>query len=335
MKLVRFIPTDAWIFRKPVYFGIGDIAESDIMPPLSVIEGALRTAIGKVVNVDWKKYAEGSERSDVYDIIGYPSDRPPFAVSFPMIDVDSTVYIKLPFNVVIAEKEGRYEAIFIPFDAEVEHIDVKLPKLISFGGREAVSQQAYISTDALKRLFSNYGWQPIEKGKDFIFLSDVAQSFWHTGIRIDDDSYTVYNKGKGHMFRYMGIEFKEGVSIVSVIDSGEEVLDILDKLNDKEVFFGAKGKAAIIKVSDVEFPVNVSGSKVWVLCSGVEAQTPVWVPLFDSKPTGIALQGKYIYTGYDMVKRQGKPSKVMLPVSSTFYFEDGCQKAKKGIFITL
>lgn len=337
MRALKLSPLGPLTFRKPAYFGIGSVADSYRLPTISMLNGALRTAIGNEIGVNWREYATNKGKDEWYRILGKPSAEPPFTVSHPFLIIDGKWFFKAPFNVIVAEKSGSHEAIFLPFETDVEHIPVKLPKLIAFDGRQRKEKEVFISAEMLSKLMDPAGqWTPVERGRDFVFAEDVTTVIWHTGIKVSRESGTV-DKGdsgkKGFMFRLMLVEFQEGVEIGVVVNGLDGVVD---NLNGSDIILGAKGGMVRVSVSD-EIPVDInkSGSKLWILYSGTPADDPPWKPLFSKKPDGAALQGKHIHTGFDMAKRDGKPTVIYLPPASTFYFDRGCTGPISGIFITM
>ncbi len=340
MIALEMLPLTDMIFRHHTHFGVGDISGSFNMPPVSTIVGALRTAIGNALDVDWSLYVQSGERDEIYDLIGDVDGEPPFAVSFPYLIVGNTPMIKMPFNVIVAEQGKEYAGIFIPFETEIEDVPFKLTKLIDMKGKKPLSGDVYISLSAIEKLYSEKGhWvkltrSSVEGDGDFVVLSDVLGVFFHTGIKIDRSKYTVFRgKQGGYMFRYKGIEYLPAVKIGAIVVGDANVLEVLKKLAGKEIFVGAKGGVAYVNVEDVPFPLNKASSKVWILYSPMYQTQPPFG--FDDMPSGVALQGKYIITGYNIAERDGKPTKISLPPSSVFFFEGGYNGKSKSIFITL
>lgn len=92
-------PVDTLFFRGAEPLEAGQLASTGLFPPpVSVISGALRTAVLKQRNICFEDYKKGSVTADVIKLIGKSGEKAPFTVTAVLLKHGVNIYAPAPYS---------------------------------------------------------------------------------------------------------------------------------------------------------------------------------------------------------------------------------------------
>lgn len=298
-------PLDTLFFRGSVPMEAGqNIAVSMFPPPVSVFEGAVRTAVLKQKNIDLKKYASGEDDS-LNALIGEPGGKPPFVITSIMIRKNEKCYVKAPATWYFdSENKPKDKSEFLnkkiiaarDMNKELDALCVmSSEENVPFVRAEKSIQplgSIWISLDFLKS-----GKNKFSDGNDFLLQSEIYAFENRTGVALDEKKHTV----ESQLYSACHVRLFEGISIVVSVskdvgleDSGRLLLGgekricsykKIDSGYIKDFSFEANEFLSIVPIEANEENLKsvVASSKLltvsgWDLAKGFHKPTSSWIP---------------------------------------------------------
>lgn len=314
MKWYEFYPSDTLFLRgaEPMVGGTSYETAQLFPPPVSVISGALRTAVLAQRQIPIHSYAKGHP---VEEVIGKYGEGAPFNVIGPLLKYQAQYFIPAPFTWFVEIPEdgdsGTPEQQDTLQILETELLDPvvagelglkssnPLRGWVKHGHEIKSVGGGWVSLkDMLK------GNRNLEKGSTFLQPGHDSNGIFSREERVGIamDSRKSVEEGKIYMARH--IRLKPGTSLVWAVDRdcGLEPQGVLS-LGGEQRF----GKYAEIKE---EFELPVSGSRYLAL-------SPVAVSQESSD--ALMATGKVIYRGgWDLAKQFHKEMRGYYPAGSVF-----------------
>ncbi len=326
-------PLDTMFFRGAEPLEAGQLEGTVLFPPpVSVIYGALRTAVLKKNGIDFKDY-KGKENSnipaEIIKLIGNAECKEedlPFKVTSFLLKKDNIIYTPAPYSwFVDSDRKLSNSESFIGHKvicAEQFDIDKQKSLSITSSVRIPVQSQQFkpLSLPVVKtkkdavtlggfwiRLDLLQSKELPELSKDSILApGELYRTESRIGISLlDDYGHSTRNVRKSALFTAAHTRLNEGVTIVIGI-SGECGLD------DSGLFtFGGEKRLCQYQKIDLSIPAGTPTSNRFVALSPVKAKEKLKEKLFCA--------GKLVITaGWDLAKGYHKSSESWFPAGSVF-----------------
>ncbi|HBT96742.1 MAG TPA: hypothetical protein DEB25_03420 [Desulfobulbaceae bacterium] len=211
----QLTPADTLFFRGAEPMEAGQLSTNALFPPpVSVIQGALRTAALQQRNISFADYNAGHCPTSLTDVIGKSGEIAPFAVSAVLLKKDGMLYVPCPAhwfteeNGVVGEKILRGHA---PASMTVEALGLH--------SSSGVTLPLVKATDEAKSLAGR--WLRLDrlyateiKTNDLMAASDLYDSEARIGIAIDGKRKVKQGAlySAGHLRLRAGVELVVGTS---------------------------------------------------------------------------------------------------------------------------
>lgn len=300
----EIVPLDTLFFRGSVPMEAGqNAAVSMFPPPVSVFEGAIRTAALKQSNIDLKKYAEGKETS-LNSIIGSPGEKPPFMITSICIKKDGMCYVRPPASWFLDSKTKSQEKS-----------DYMGKNIISAEQNNFLLENMFVQSSVSNPPFvrAEYNLQPLSniwisadflsssknqlEEKDFLLQSEIYAFENRTGVALDEKKHTV----ESQLYSACHVRLFEGISIVVSVSKdvgledsgifllgGERRICSYKKIDSgyiKDFSFESNEFLSIVPIEANEENLKsvVASSKLltvsgWDLAKGFHKPTSSWIP---------------------------------------------------------
>lgn len=213
----EMIPLDTLFFRGSTPMEAGqNIAVSMFPPPVSVIEGAFRTAFLLQKGIFPEDYASG-KNTYANKIIGNPSEKAPFEVSAILIKKNGQYYAKVPATWYLdskskpKEKSDYIGKTIVESKRNQKFLDdmfvMSSAENLPFVHAEENAQplgNIWVSID-----FINSAKSVLEES-DFLLQNEILAFEQRTGIALDSGRHTI----EGQLYSASHIRLFDGVSMV-------------------------------------------------------------------------------------------------------------------------
>lgn len=305
----EIIPLDTLFFRGSTPMEAGqNAAISMFPPPVSVIEGTLRTAFLAQHGIKVEKYASGEDCS-ANETIGKPSEKAPFDVTCVLIKKDEQYYAKAPTIWYLdTEKKPKEKADYVgKHIIEAKRNQKLLDDMFVMSSVENLPfvhaeknaqplENLWISID-----FINSGKSVLEE-KDFLLQNEILTFERRTGIALNSNRHTV----EGQLYSASHIRLFDSVSMV--IGISQEI----DLEDSGKIQFGGEKRLCRYKKIDFE------------LLGGIECSASQFLSLVPIEATKenldslIASSKLVITSGWDLAKGFHKPTTSWIPAGAVF-----------------
>jgi|GEM_PF-4091818 len=251
MMLVKFEFTQLtpWFFKANTTFEKGTWGYTHKLPPISTLIGAMRSALGKLLKVDWEKYRSGKS-SDIERVIGKygTQEELPFVVYGPFVGKGNDVYFPLSAILKVYEisKDGQAEIDNVVraemFDEEYEYEGGVRLKI--WGGLPSKKEaKGYWLTMCGMNAFLK--GKNVDKDKDKeVEKTGFASVVEEIGVNIDRDRWA--GGDENAMYRIRRVFMNPGYKIVAYAYFTGEV-DV--PFGSVDIPFGGRGGMSRVKVS--------------------------------------------------------------------------------------
>nr|HPH03537.1 type III-B CRISPR module-associated Cmr3 family protein [Spirochaetota bacterium] len=219
-------PLDTLFFRGSEPLEAGQLtAEALFPPPVSVIQGALRTTVLRQREIPFADYGKHGEPEEITALIGASGNPAPFAITAILLQKNGKLYAPAPWAwfVDVSEKADRgaeYAGREVLVVGRPDPVAVEKLGLVASSGslpfvlaqHEAVSLGgSWVRMDALCK-------RPQKLGEgDVLMPRELYMTESRTGIGLDTTKRTV---NKGQLYSAGHIRLAEGVRLVIGIDRG-------------------------------------------------------------------------------------------------------------------
>ncbi len=305
-------PVDTFFFKgsTPMVMGENHTSQFIFPPHTATLAGAVRTAVLKQQQIDFKDYVSDSfDNSKIISAIGKAGAQPPFEIIGPFFSKNDQVFIPAPYNWYMEKNDA----------SKIKKDDaLKREPVLIYKAKPVES--SYIKTSGKNSLY-------IAKGRD-----GELSSLGGNWINIDD----FYSDNKLIMVRpltdFYKSESRTGIALESNRKVRESHLYTFNhvRLNpDVELLFGISHESQILfakkgilqlggeqrlghyKTIDLNFHETDDQNGLFMTLSAAPCKE------FDT--TELAATGKIQYIGgWDMKKRFHKPSCAFYPAGSVF-----------------
>lgn len=334
VKWYEFHPSDTLFLRgsEPMVSGISYETTQLFPPPVSVISGAIRTAVLAQKNISIQKYKNGDPIKELIGEYGKHGDNLPFKVVGPFLKVGDDYFVPAPYTWFVDEdKSGKKEKSENKNESknDSEKSDDESSKKITVLEATPLDSQV-VNSLGLKSSSRIPGWVKHKneiktvggswvslsamlngdlkfKDGDTIFNSKKETSklfFREERIGIKFDSNRVVEESKLYMSRH--IRLKSGVSLVWGIDRD-------CSLEDQGVIsIGGEQRFGSYRAMQPKLNLSESSTRNQYL-----ALSPVEVNKINSE--ALIASGKIVYRGgWDIAKQFHKDMKGYFPAGSVF-----------------
>lgn len=307
-------PIDTLFFRGAEPLEAGQLTSNAIFPPpVSVIQGALRTNVLRQRKISFSDYNNGRAGMEVEALIGKSGEEAPFKVTAIFLKKNGKLYSPTPVTWYLDDYNSPISsADFTGKEIKVATLlsqdNLKKLKIVTSSNtlpfikaeKDAIS---LADTWAYIDLFSKKNIKLANQ--DILYPEDLYIFESRTGISLLDKETgkPTHNVQEGALFSAKHIRLKEGVTIVVGItqDIGLE----------KEGFIKLGGEQRISFYSTISKPALPNVGERFVATSAVVANKEVLSKLISSrKPMVIA--------GWDLAKGFHKKTQTLLPAGSVF-----------------
>lgn len=303
-------PLDTLFLRGSEPMEAGQVASAPLFPPpVSVIQGALRTAVLKERGISFSDYKAGKAPDEIVGLIGECGKEPPFSVTAIALKTGKTIYAQAPvtWHVDVKEKPkgGKdYNGLKVIVSGTTPSDTSRLGIISSSGyvplvraEHEAVSLAGcWVNMELLNRPAVVFG------EKDVLAAHEVFSVENRIGIAID--SRRKVEEGK--LYSAHHIRLHDGVTILVAVDrdmglAGEGILQL----------GGEQRKSRYAKLSQEPSIPSVSSPAGYVALAPVAVSREIL--------TKIVYAGRPVSTaGWDLSKGFHKPSSTWLPAGTVF-----------------
>lgn len=305
----ELIPLDTLFFRGSTPMEAGqNVAMSLFPPPVSVFEGAVRTAVLLQKEIDPKQYVQGKDTS-VSSLIGNPNKKPPFEISSIIIKKSNRCYVQVPATWYLdSEKKPKSKLDYVgkkiisakSFQNDFESLSVlsseeNIPFIKAQKGAQPLGN-IWVSLDFLaskKNMFEE---------NDFLLQSEIFSLEQQTGIALDDKKHTI----KGQLYSSIHIRLHDGVFLVFSISKDAGLADC------GKLFLGGERRICSYKKIDAN-PLEkfTFSSTQFVSLVPIEATEEILSSL-------VASSKIVITAGWDLAKGFHKPTTSWIPAGAVF-----------------
>lgn len=303
-------PLDTLFFRGSVPMEAGqNISVSLFPPPVSVFEGAVRTAVLKQKNIDLKKYAAG-EDAFLNALIGEPGGKPPFEITSVMIKKNGKYYVKAPAAWYFdSENKPKDKSDFLDkkiiaagdMNKELEALCVmSSEENVPFVRAEKSIQplgNIWISLDFLESVENKFSDK-----NDFLLQSEICAFENRTGVVLDEKKHTK----EGQLYSSSHIKLLDGAKLVFSLSKEAGLLE------DGTILLGGESRISGYKKIE-ENPLKAFSfeAKRFVSLAPVEATDEILKSLVASSKLEIT-------AGWDLAKGFHKPTSSWIPAGAVF-----------------
>lgn len=310
MKILMFKPSDILFFRGPESAQMGsDHSVSSIFPPpISTIQGAIRTAILKQNNIDLDDYKKNNVNPDILEVLGPAGGEAGFQVSGPALIYKEKRFIPAPYHWFTEKK-------YLENSQSTDEMPMSGMKVKLFIARE-VREDIIKSDRAPLPWAKSDGDELVSLGGLWIedktiqnpgeIITVYSKSCFYeqeerTGIALDKNTRTVR---MGHLYTFPYVRLKEDVLLEFYI-SREIPLE-----KEGILFLGGDRRFGRYILKDNGHPVQGSG-ELFMALNPIEVTSELAETVFAT--------GKIEYIGgWDLHKQFHKPLKPFYPAGTVF-----------------
>ena len=251
-----------WFFKSNTTFDLGTWGDTYKIPQISTVIGAIRSVIGTLKGVDWKKYRLGLV-PDVDKLIGKygTQEELPFVVYGPFIGKGDDVYFPLP-SIVKVYPRGENgilvkRAVLTSIEHEYKNYDgSSTRKLRLFGKLPSLKEESgyYLNICGMDNFLK--GKDIKEKDVEYIEFAEVVEEI---GVSLNLDRRAAGEENG--MYRIRRIFMKPSFTIVAYAYFADNVRENVP-IGIVEVPFGGKG------MSKVEVSIGEDLIRKWITSRG-------------------------------------------------------------------
>jgi CRISPR-associated protein Cmr3 len=278
-------------------------------PPVSVIQGALRTAALKEQGISFADYNRGQVPSEIIELIGASGQPAPFSVTALLVRRNGTLYAPAPANWYLDLKEkpkcSKEYAGTCVVVATSTAADAAIMGVASSSGPVSlvVAQHEALSLAGCWiniRLLSQT--EVVFAENDLLFDSDLYGVECRTGIELNQRR-TVE---EGKLYSGNHIRLQEGVTLLVALDRspGLGASGLLQ-------LGGEQRKCGHELLYDAFLPVSLQTAKGFVALAPVEVTEQIL-------PKVIAAHKTVVTAGWDLSRGFHKPTTAWFPAGSVF-----------------
>jgi len=310
MKWYAFYPSDTLFLRgsEPMVSGISYETTQLFPPPVSVISGAIRSAVLSQRAVSISSYKKGDP---VKEIIGKYGEKPPFNVIGPLLCNGSDYFVPAPYTWYVEEEKSENREKSSVKILEVEPLAIEI--IESLGLKSSSRLTGWVkhrhnvktvggSWVSLRQMVK--GVRELQYGET-LFRSDNNQREIfgleeRTGIAMD------YNRNvkEGQLYMSRHIRLKQDMALVWAVDRDCGLAD------QGVISLGGEQRFGQYRLITPKFNLPESGSRYLAL-------SPVEVT--KKSAYSLVASGKIVYRGgWDLAKQFHKDMKGYYPAGSVF-----------------
>lgn len=303
-------PIDTLFFRGNEPMEAGQPTSAALFPPpVSVIQGALRTALLKEKGIAFSDYKQGKVSTDIVSLIGKCGEEAPFAITAVLVKFRDAFYTPAP-----------------------AHWFVDLPEKplagSGYGGKKVISASApdeaacglglVTSSGRVSLVVSRHEAVPLTGcWVNIRLLAQQDVTFADNDILTEGELYSVENRigielnnmrtvVEGRLYSGNHIRLREGVTIVVAVDKNPGLAGTgLLQLG------GEQRKCRYEQLNTAPLSDTVSTAKNFIALAPVAADDALL-------PRVIAAHKPVIIAGWDLSRSFHKPSATWLPAGSVF-----------------
>jgi len=328
MSAYLFRPVDTWFFKeaRPMDgFGGTELA-SVFPPPVRTLLGALRTAAGDQMGVDWKRFPE--DYPDLAMKIGDANSYGKLECHGVFPSLEGKTLYPVPKHIVSLKsgKETTFEKMRIGGPIVCDLGKVRLPELpVGESGErfKVFEEDAWVDREDLWRILQGDLPQSVYTKKGL--LSEEPR----VGIE-RNNSTRIVKKGMLYMTRHLRLRSDVAVSIeVDGFDEG---------LENRIVRLGGEGRGAYFIKKDrtpLPFPEEPKGQmEGWFFALLTPALVDPIRPLEGVEVASACVGKSFREGGFDMKGRRSRSARAYLPAGSVWFVEASDPKEAKRMIET-
>lgn len=305
----EIIPLDTLFFRGSTPMEAGqNVAVSMFPPPVSVIEGSFRTAFLQQQGISPEDYASGKDTS-ANEVIGNPSEKAAFEVSYILIKKDGQFYAKVPATWYLDSKNKPKEKIdyigktIVEAKRNQKFLDdmfvmssvENLPFVHAKKNAQPLGN-IWVSID-----FINSAKSVLEEN-DFLLQSEILTFEQRTGIALDSRRHTL----EGQLYSASHVRLLDGVSMAVEI-SKEIGLEDSGKIQ-----LGGERRLCSYRKIDFCMPKKSENTaNQFLSLAPIEATE-------ENLESLVASSKLVITSGWDLAKGFHKPTTSLIPAGAVF-----------------
>lgn len=305
----EIIPLDTLFFRGSTPMEAGQNASVSLFPPpVSVFEGAVRTAVLRQKNVDAKKYALG-EDSLLNSLIGNPGEKPPFEVAAVLVKKGGKYYAKAPATWYFdSDKKPKIKTEYFGLPIiSAKNMNEELAALfVQSSGENVPFVRAEKNLQPLGNIWISLDFLKSGKNQlsenDFLLQGEICEFENRTGIALDEKKHTV----EGQLYSSSHVRLLDRVSLVFALSKDAGLLD-----KGKMLLGGEKRISAYRKIEEDLLKDFSFDSDEFLSLAPIRATEEILKSL--------AASGKLeVTSGWDIAKGFHKPTESYIPAGAVF-----------------
>ncbi|MDR3631418.1 MAG: type III-B CRISPR module-associated Cmr3 family protein [Desulfocapsaceae bacterium] len=302
-------PVDTLFFRGAEAMEAGQLSSDALFPPpVSVLEGALRTALLRQQQIPFAAYNAGNCSGEIFEQIGRSGEKAPFSIIMIFFRKDGVDYVPCPANLFVEEKLDTSSLRITEKNSSTVKIHRAVPKpTASEKLKFRTSARNYalplvVADEEIVPLAGHWLKRDLLKklpdtltGEDILASTDLYDMEPRTGIALDPNRKVIESKlySTGH------IRLRYGVSIIIAIDryigladtgmlalGGEKRMSGYTTITASELSSppaAAYMTLAPVELTDALMPAIISAHKPlvlagWDLHTGFHKPTTTWLP---------------------------------------------------------
>ncbi|MBT4876210.1 MAG: hypothetical protein HON48_13510, partial [Desulfobacula sp.] len=297
-------PVDTFFFKgsTPMVMGENHTSEFIFPPPAGAIAGAVRTAVLRQQDIDFKTYTSKTyDNAEIISALGKACDPPPFEILGPILSKAGNIYLPAPFSWYMEKNDTSKEAAIPVYRGKpIESSFIKTSKgksfyiargrdgeLLSMGGRWIKLNDFYSNGESIR----------VRPLADF-FVGEPR-----TGIALENNRKV----RESHLYTFNHIRFKKDVELVFGISHKGQ----LPFSPNGILQLGAEKRLGCYETIEIDIYENQEGAGSYMSLSSLVCK--------DIDETSLIATGKIQYIGgWDMKKGFHKPSCEFYPAGSVF-----------------
>jgi len=303
-------PIDTLFFRGSEPMEAGQPTSAPLFPPpVSVVQGALRTAVLKEKGISFADYNHGKVPAEIIDLIGASGQAAPFAVTALLMRINGILYVPAPASWHLdLEEKPKCSKEYVG-----KRVIVATSRATDASGMGVVSSSGILSLVLVEHEAISLAGCWI----DIRLLSQTEVVFSENDILTGSDLYVVENRigielndrrtvVKGNLYSGNHIRLQEGVTLVVALDKGPGL-----RGSGLLQLGGEQRKCRYEQLTDAALPTEPRTVKGFIALAPVAARDEIL-------PTVIAAYKPVITAGWDLSRGFHKPTTTWFPAGTVF-----------------
>jgi CRISPR-associated protein Cmr3 len=317
---------DVWMFRdsKPFSAQQSFVARSQFPPNPQTMQGVIRTHYLESQRVNWKDYAAGREKSNIYEMVGHAGfdNQPPTLGKLQIIGPFIAVHHAREIELLV------HAPLDLLFDAEMQEFKTLKPdNHVDFEtSRPFPNWRPLLQTDGFKPV---EGWLSQKQFTDYLNEQSIQGELRNDIFEYEDRmglgmNHQRRSNEQGLLYRARFIRPHDDVGLLVYVNQPlfEDAGFIRIGGESRSAKFNVINDFTIPATKQTRFKVILLTPSYFT--GGYQPQDGDWAPWVREGKLVSAVVGKPLaISGWDIAHNLPKPLRHFVPAGSVYYFEGG------------